>query len=71
MLIFALFNFLPHSGAFSFLSTPSGWRATKIPVRDTEVAVFLSTPFQKATKIQLLFNKLIAVAGTNVGVNAF
>lgn len=43
----------------------------KIPVRDTEVAVFLSTPFQKATKIQLLFNKLIAVAGTNVGVNAF
>ena len=34
--------------------------------------VFLSTPFsQKATKIQLLFNKLIAVAGTNVGMNAF
>lgn len=33
---------------------------------------FLSTPFsQKATKIQLLFNKLIAVAGTNVGMNAF
>jgi hypothetical protein len=32
---------------------------------------FLSTPFQRATKIQLLFNKLIAVAGTNVGMNAF
>ena len=36
-----------------------------------EAAQFLSTPFQKATKIQLLFNKLIAVAGTNVGMNAF
>lgn len=56
---------------FIFLSTPSGWRATKIPVRDTEVAVFLSTPFQKAAKIQLLPNELIAVAGTNVGMNAF
>lgn len=65
-------TFTPQRGFF-FSIHALGVRATElIEAKRVDALIFLSTPFsQKATKIQLLFNRLIAVAGTNVGMNAF